>query len=154
MKQVAEKWKQMCKAEKAKWCFDPPVPKVRKRRAMAPGCSGPSPSNSSAQAALPHSLAGLDAGPEGVSHRSDDPALGAQLAQGVNTFESADKPIGADTLLSRPAKVPRLPSAPLPSVPELVSRQCILAGLESPNGAKAEAKGAHAVLRGPEGHGA
>ena len=143
----------MCKAEKAKWCFDPPVPKVRKRRAMASACSGPSPSNSAAQAAPPHSLAGLGAGPEGVSHRSGDPALCAQLAQDVNTSERADKSIGADTLLSRPAKVPRLPSPPLPSVPELVSRQCILAGLETPNGAKAPAKEAHAVLREPEGHG-
>jgi hypothetical protein len=43
MKRVAEKWQQMTKDEKAKWCFDPPVPKIlkgKKKRKTAMGAAG------------------------------------------------------------------------------------------------------------------
>lgn len=39
MKKVAEKWQGMSKEDKAKWCFDPSVPKGKKRRRMSPSAS-------------------------------------------------------------------------------------------------------------------
>ena len=36
MKRVAETWQGMSKDERAKWCFDPPVPKGKKKRKASP----------------------------------------------------------------------------------------------------------------------
>ena len=42
---------------------------------------------------------------------------------------------GMDSLMARPAKVPRSLPPTLPSLPELVSKQGILTGFQMPNGA-------------------
>jgi len=39
MKRVAETWQGMSKDERAKWCFDPPVPKGKKKRKASPVAS-------------------------------------------------------------------------------------------------------------------
>jgi hypothetical protein len=39
MKRVAETWQGMSKEERAKWCFDPPVPKGKKKRKASPVAS-------------------------------------------------------------------------------------------------------------------
>lgn len=143
MKQVAERWKKMCKAEKAKWCFDPPVPKIRKKRAA--GYTGLS---SCGRTVPPKSLAGSsEAGlgrDQGGATRSEGTAHDVPPVQSMDSAEGAcaDKASGEDSLELRPAKVPRPSSAPPPSIPEIASRQTANIAKTEPNGMHGNFQGA------------
>mmetsp|Transcript_87526 Transcript_87526/g.128005 ORF Transcript_87526/g.128005 Transcript_87526/m.128005 type:complete len:358 (-) Transcript_87526:561-1634(-) len=53
MKRVAEKWQGMSKEDKAKWCFDPSVPKSKKRRRMSPSLNTSSATSEGEGVAMP-----------------------------------------------------------------------------------------------------
>jgi hypothetical protein len=130
MKQVAERWKNMCKVERAKWCFDPPVPKVRKKRSAAASRTAPQLPGGCAQTAPAKSSISKDAGLQESVDGMDGAAVGGQPSNGLGNPIT----LGMDSLMSRPAKVPRSLPPSLPSLPELVSRQAFLTGFHMPSG--------------------